>query len=715
MFAEQSRVQIKQDKAHVKIICSGLEESVVIRSEIYEKVSELFNVHVIIQMKKQVDTEKLVNKNACLSVMLPDKSDRYFSGIISSASVENVPSSDKEDVRANNIFCLNIVPTIFRLSLARKYRVFQELSTVEIIEKVLKENNISDVKKSITSHGKSKRIFCVQYDESDLHFISRLMEEEGIFYYFLHDENKDTFCFSDNSSSGKKVTPDLIVQKHFHEKYTDIDAVYNISMNESVGVKTIQTISFNEDKFATVLGKADDSNPAYKIGQIELYDLPFDDAGTGNSISKNILERENSITKFMNCQSSCPNVFTGAICTVKDSAIAVQNGDFFIVESKHIINQITKDSTIPFYENKMVLIPSSINFRPQCRHLKKRIYGTQTAVVTGASGEEIFCDEKGRVKIKFHWDTRTDSDEKSSCWVRVAQSWAGKSFGGFIIPRVGMEVLVTFINGDPDQPLIIGCVYNGVNKTPSNYTKEKKTASTFYTDSSKGSSGFNELRFDDAKDEEEIFIHAQKDINKIIENSLTETLNEGSKSVILESKKDKVEHIILIKKGDYKTTINEGDIFIVLDKGNQTITLKEGDQTISLNKGNVKIDVRGDISITADNINIDANEKININAKGAISVETKDSATVKTTKDLIIDTSMKVTMSAKMDISIESKMNLVEKGLNIKRTANVEIADKANATVKIESAAMLTLKANAMADINGGGMLKLAGGLVKLN
>jgi type VI secretion system secreted protein VgrG len=430
----------------------------------------------------------------------------------------------------------------------------------------------------------------------------------------------------------------------------------------------------------------------------------------------------------MSCQSACPNVYTGCICTIKNSAISSQNGDFFVVEARHTINQITEESKVPFtdegkvpfteeskvpfYENKLKLIPSSVKFRPNYTHKKNRIYGTQTATVTGASNEEIFCDEKGRIKIKFHWDTISEKDEKSSCWVRVSHSWAGKSFGELIIPRVGMEVVVNFINGDPDQPLVIGCVYNGVNPPPPDYPKNKKTASTFYTHSEKG---FNELRFDDAKDKEEIYIHAQKDMNTVVEDSVTETLNEGSKTVTLESKNDKVQHIIIVKKGDYQTTINEGDMSITLDKGNQTVTLKDGDQTIALKKGDVKIDVSGNISIKAKNIDIDADGTFSVNSMKAMSFETKDSASFKTTKDFIVNSTMKITISAKMDINIESKLNLTEKGLNINRDANVGISDKAKATLTIESSAMATIKANAMMDINGGGMLKVAGGMIKLN
>lgn len=710
LYNAVSGIETKQDKANVKITCAGLEECIIVRANINEKVSEPFQIDVVIQTKSAIDTAKLVNKDACITISLPDNTNRYFAGIVGVASLENVPSSDKNVIRASNIVCLKIIPTIFKTSLTKKYRIFQDITVVEIIETILKENGVSKVKKNVTSAAASqnKRIFCVQYNESDLNFISRLMEEEGIHYYFTHEQDGDTFCFSDSSTSAKKITPSLNVQKDFHERFTDMNAVYNLSMSETFGIKTIHSMSFNEDKFATISGKAVNSNAPYNIGELEFYDPVFDDSSSGDSVAKNILERENRSIKFMSGNSACPNMSTGSMCNIRGSNIESQNGDFFVIELRHTINQITTDNNIPFYENKFKIIPGDTNYRPVFIHQKQRIFGIQTATVTGASGEEIFCDEKGRIKVRFHWDSRSQLDDKSSCWIRVAQSWAGKNFGGLVIPRVGMEVLVTFINGDPDQPLVTGCVYNGVNKAPSDYPTTKKTASTFFTDSSKGSEGFNELRFDDAKDKEEIYVHAQKDVNVLVEDSVTETLNYGSKTVTLESQKDKVKHITLVKKGDHTTTINEGDMSVTLDKGNSTITLTDGNKTITLSNGNLKIDITGDIAITAHNIKIDASKNIDITAGGTFSVtstgkmqyETKDRATFNTTKDFIVNSAMNTKISANMNINIEAKMNFT---------------GKANANITIESSAVTTLKAGAMMNVNGGGSLVLAAGMIKLN
>ncbi len=681
-------IQVSQKGAHVKIICSGLEEVVVVKVKIYEKVSELFRIETIIQMKQQVDTSSLINKSACIKVMLPDNSERYFSGIIADASIENVPTNEKTAVRASNILCLTIVPTVFRLSLSKKYRIFQEMSAVEIIEDILKENGISNVKKSVGSAGSQTRVFCVQYHESDWYFISRLMEEEGIFYFFNHEQNGDVLYFSDNSSGAKEIKPNLVVQKNFHEKYTDMHAVYNISARESLGINKITSLSFNEDKFNPVSGSAEDSGENYKIGKWETFDFPFEDSSAGSAISKNILERENRITKLITCYSACPNMYTGGLCVIQGSSISSQNGRFFIVEAIHEINHVTNEEDLPFYENKLKLIPSDVRYRPPALHPKFRIYGTQTATVTGPSGEEVFCDEKGRIKVKFHWDTRGTKDDKSSCWIRVCQVWAGKNFGGLVTPRVNMEVLVAFINGDPDQPIVKGCLYNGVNVPPGDYPKSSKTVSTFYTDSSKGSGGFNELRFEDKKDNEEIFIHAQKDMNSVIENSVTETLNEGSKTVTLESKKGSVNHIILIKEGDYSTTINKGNM------------------TIKLDNGNMDIEVVGDISIKAHNITVEASENITVSADKDIKISSQ--------QNYEVNSNMKLSMSSKMDMSFESKMALSEKALNIKRNADVGISDKANANLTIESTATATLKGGAMTTVNVGATLKLGGGLIQI-
>ncbi len=743
-------IERSQKNFSIKISGPKLENTVVIRIDIHEKVSDLFLIKTIIQSKDIIEPSSLINKPVCISMEYYDKkTTRYFSGIVSRGSIECIPIREQKnkETRSNYIICLEIVPTLFRLVVTTKYRIFQELSAMDIIDKVLKENNISNIKKNITSSGKRKREFCVQYDETDFHFISRLMEEEGIFYYFEHEKNKDILHISDKSLSSKKIGQPFEILKHYNEEYMYTNYVYNVSQIDKIGVKKIFSMSFNENKSKIVSGKSENNKQQYNIGEHEIYDYTFDNSSNGDKISKILLEYQNSKSNILNTYSSSPEIYTGSIFSIKNSPIKSQNGDFFVIEMNHTINLLQNDNPSffdgknPLYENKIVAIPSQTPYRPEIRHLKTRIWGNQTAIVTGTSGEEIFCDKYARIKVRFHWDSRAKNNEKSSCWIRVSQNWSGKNFGSLVIPRIGMEVIINFINGDPDQPIVTGCLYNGVNKPPQDYPKKKKTVSTFYSNSSKNAKGFNELRFDDQKDKEEIFIHAQKDFNSIIENNVSQIINNGRKETILESKKEKISNTFHIKKGDniYKidegdnsltikkgnniTTINEGNYTIILNKGNRSITLKEGNQSITLNKGNLDINIKGDISISADNIKINASKDISINAKGSIKVDaikniqysSKDAISFSSVKDFSIDAKMNVKINAKMNINIESKISLSEKSLNISRNANMTISDKAKASLSIESSAIANFKGGAMTTLQSSAMMMIKGSIVKLN
>lgn len=700
----------KQDNLDVQIKCSVISEAVVIRSEITESVSNLFSADVFLQTTKQIDIEKLINSEATLSFKVDDKQTRYFSGIIEQASFENIPSTIQ--TKTDSILYIKIVPTLTRTVYTKKYRIFQEMSVNDIISKVLKENSISNHKISLNSKGKDKLEFCVQYGESDFDFISRLMETNGIFYFFEHMESQDNLNISDISSSAKKLPEELKVRKVSTNATMTTDTAYNVSYLNSMGAKKVESFSYNYHK-AEVLSSLSNSSEKINIGAKEFYDQLFIEKSLGNTISKTILEQENVFTKKLKGNSFNPFLSSGLIFKISGSETKSHNGEFFAVSVKHYINQIPDNSDTPVYYNSFSAIPSDTPFVPVNIHKKPRIFSCQTAIVTGTSGEEIFCDENARIKVKFHWDSRAQKDEKSSCWIRVAQSWAGNKFGSLVIPRIGMEVVIEFVNGDPDQPIVVGCLYNGVNLPPSNYAKEKNTVSSFYTNTVK-EKGFNELRFNDKAKEEEIYLHAQKDLNYVIENSVTETLNEGSKTITLESKKDPTEHSLIIKKGNNKITLNEGDYTIVLDKGNQSITLKEGNQTITLSKGDLKIDVTGNISImSTKDISISADGKVSINSKKATSIDSKDIIDLKATKDFKIDC-MKFSGKAKMamelsalSLKVDMKTTVEIGGLSIK------IASKAALELSAMAAAMV--KSTAMLQLQGTAGIALQGAMIKLN
>ena len=702
----QNLLPTKQNKLDVQIKCANILEAVVIRAEITESISNLFKADVFLQTTKQIDTERLLSSTATISFAIDNKNKRFFSGIIEEASFENVVTIAEK--RTDSILYIKIVPTFARTTYSKKYRSFQDQTAKDIIQNVLKENNITNSKINLRTAGNAKRTFCVQYGESDFHFISRLMEEEGIFYYFEQSDGKDTLQLSDLSSSCTKIKTELKIRKVSTNSTLSPDSVYNVSFSDTIGTKKIDAFSYNELKAEVISGTSSDSSDKTRLAEKEIYDPLFIEKNDGNDVTKTILEGENSFSKRLTGNSYCPDLFAGSIFKISGSKTEKHNGEFLAVSIKHYINQLPEEIDTPIYHNSFVAIPSKVSFRPLQTHFKNRIFGCQTAVVTGTSGEEIFCDENARIKVKFHWDSRVQPDEKSSCWIRIAQTWAGNNFGALIIPRVGMEVLVQFVNGDPDQPIVVGCLYNGVNKNPNNYAKEVNTVSTFKTNTSKGE-GYNELSFNDKEKEEEIFIHAQKDMNSIIENSVSETLNEGSKKIILESQKDPVEHSLLIKKGKNTITINEGDYIIALDKGNQTITLKEGNQTITLSKGNLNVDVKGSISIKASkDINIESQGAINIKSMKDASIDSKAAVSIKAAKDFSVD-SLNFTGKAKMAMNLEA-MNLKA---DIKAAAQLDalsITVNSKTTINMTATAAMTLTANAAMTITGTGALNLSSG-----
>jgi type VI secretion system secreted protein VgrG len=714
----QRGLPVKQDFVSTKIHCDLIEEAVVMNVEINESVSNLFRVDVVLQTKIQIDIFALINAAASISFGISEEDVRFFSGLIEFASFENLPSTT--EIISNNILYLRIVPSFSRAALNRKYRIFQNLSTKDIIQKILKENNIHDVRLNLNSNGNVKREFSVQYGESDFHYISRLMEEEGIFYYIDCDHRKDILNISNNSVLAERIKNELKIKKSSTSITIEPTDVYNVSFSRSTGTRKIECFSFNDSKASVIQGVANNTQNRFNTSEKEFCHNLFAEKTVGDAVSKIILERENAVSQKLTGKSYAPSLIPGNICKISGSTSAEHNGEFFVLSVKHVINQITDDLNAVGYWNYFEAIPSNISFRPANSHRKNMIFGCQTAIVTGPSGEEIFNDENARIKVRFYWDSQGTSDGESSCWLRCAQSWAGNGFGGLVIPRVGMEVLVSFIDGDPDQPIVVGCVYNGVNRPPSNYPKDNNTISTFYTSSSKEGSGFNELRFNDKSKNEEIFVHAQKDMNIVVENNKTEVLNDGSRTVIFEGKEGPVEDVLHIKKGGKKIVINEGDYVVILDKGDNMITLQDGSQTIKLSNGNLMIEVNGDVNVKSKgDMTFESDGSISIKSGGSTTVQSKGAVEIDATRDFKLK-AMKgeMKMQASYEISglsgkIAAQTALDLSGMSLKISATASFTSSSGMTT-ITSSAAATISSSAITTVSGGGGVAISGPLVKL-
>ncbi len=694
----------KQNNLTITLHCSLITEAVIARAEITENIHDLFSANVFLHSNKQIDIQKILNQTAVIKIKKKNETLRHFHGVIDKASIEPVPNLQASITE--DLLFIHIVPTIARMEYSRNYNIWLDKSALEIVEEVLKNNNIYDYKFTTSKYNNKKLAMCVQYGESDLHFICRLLEENGIFYYIQHTEKTDTFIMSNSSISGDKLPNTLSVIKTYSQDLYPLNGSQNVSIAHSIGIKNINHKSYNYEKTNIIdatVNRVEDTN-INQFGCNNYYDNVYENKIDGNDLCKMLLEEKNSTTIKLSATTYSPLLYPGSIVNLNGSNETTHNGEFFILSVKHTINQLNDDVEIPIYKNTFEAIPRDTVFRPTHIHKKPRIWGCQTAIVVGAKNEEVCCDKDGRVKVHFHWA----NNNQISCWIRVGTLWSGTNFGSVIIPRVGMEVIVSFIDGDPNQPLITGCVYNGTHLPPGKYP-EAKTVSSFCSNSV-GSKGFNELRFDDKGNNEEIYIHAQKNLKKLVENNTYETLNDGSKFVTLESKKGAVNHSLVIKHGNKTIIIEDGNSAITLQKGNSSIILENGNSDITLSNGNSTIKLlNGDQSITLSKGNQTitlSNGDLNINVIGNVKIHASQNIKIKADNNIDIEGN-NINVKARSNYSLNSlNANIVgTTSVDIKGNTSVDLKGgtfnaKADTTMSIESGLTMDLKAPVSINLN---------------
>jgi type VI secretion system secreted protein VgrG len=425
-------------------------------------------------------------------------------------------------------YAVTLKPQLANLAHRINQRIFQNLNVPRIIGTVLEEHGIQS-NAYIFNLGAiyPERIYCVQYDESDLQFIQRLCEEEGIHYHFQHSATAHKLVFGDNQAVFPKLTPVAYQQDSGMVASDRVIRRFDLRLETRTSRTTRRDYDFEKPRITLESEHRDDVIP-----NLEDYDYPgrFIHRERGRHLAKRALERHRSDYQLAKGESDQPLLVSGHFLPLTRHTKTRWNDLWLLTEVHHqgkqpqvLEESVTsdtaslKDDFHQGYRNRFQATPWDVPNRPPLRHPKPRILGSQSAVVTGPEGEEIHCDQYGRVKVQFHWDRQGQSDDKTSCWLRVSSAWAGAHYGGIAIPRIGMEVVVTFLEGDPDQPLISGCLYHKANTAPYELPTNK-TRSTFKTMSSPGGGGFNELRIEDKKGQEQIFLHAQRDWDEHIEH-----------------------------------------------------------------------------------------------------------------------------------------------------------------------------------------------------
>ncbi|WP_421683278.1 type VI secretion system tip protein VgrG [Stutzerimonas urumqiensis] len=424
---------------------------------------------------------------------------------------------------------LTLVPQLAYLAHRTNQRIFQHLTVPQIVAQVLEEHGILAGVGHRFDLGPvvyPERDYCVQYDETDLHFVQRLCEEEGIHYHFQHSPDGHLLVFGDDQTVFPTLSPVAYQQGSGLVADRPVIKRFGLRMETRTSRVTRSDYDFEKPRLTMEAAFQSDFQP-----DLEDYDYPgrFVDRSRGKHLAQRALERHRHDYERAEGESDQPLLVSGHFLELTEHPRADWNQLWLLNEIVHegkqpqvLEESVTSDTQlqdgfIQGYRNRFIATPWDIPFRPALNHPKPKVLGSQTAVVTGPAGEEIHCDEYGRVKVQFHWDRHGQADDKTSCWLRVSSSWAGDRYGGITIPRVGMEVLVTFLEGDPDQPLVTGCLYHAEHVVPYDLPANK-TRTVFKTLSSPGGGGYNELRIEDRKGQEQIYLHAQRDWDENIEH-----------------------------------------------------------------------------------------------------------------------------------------------------------------------------------------------------
>ncbi len=724
-----------------------------------EELSRLFTYElgVLVELSETITFDQLLGQSVTVAVTLGDGSSRYFNGKVATL-VDAGDEFDAQGIVIFNRYVLRVVPTVWALTRSAQSKVFMQLSVVDILKKVFTG---IDVDYSKLQGTYETRDHCFQYRETDFEFASRLMEEEGIFYFFKHANGSHTMVLGDSPQAHPVISDAFTYQRASAIPDPTIERVtyWEKSQTIQAGKVTLWDHHFelpdkNLAASQTVLESvaAGGVTQKLKVGgndAYERYDYPgayakrFDGVPPGGGDQASQLQKvfdDNTRTVGIRMQQetvvglmisgtgNCRNTATGSKFTLKSSPYNDDGAYVFTrVEFSASVEGSYMTGEAPSFDltAKFQCIPFALPYRPERKTPQPRVAGAQTAVVVGPEGQEIFTDKYGRVKVQFFWDRLGQNDANSSCWVRVASPWAGKQWGMVHIPRIGHEVLVDFLEGDPDRPIIVGSVYNDANMPP--YTlPDNATQSGIKSRSSlKGeSTNFNELRFEDKKGSEEITFHAEKDFTRVVENNdaLTvgsddsETCPDGSQTISVY--KDRTESVetgnesVTIKKGNRTVTVSEGNDKHEVTKGNRTVLVSQGDDSHEVTQGKrtvtVNMDDAHEIKTGNRSVKVDqGNDSLTVSlgnqsttvSAGTSTTEAMQKITLKVGGNTIVIDPMSITLTVGGNSITINEMGVTVKGM----------------TVSVQGEMTTEVKAGLQCQVNGGMMLMLKGAITMIN
>jgi len=563
-----------------------------------------------------IDLNQLLGKPMSLSVQQSVGTSRHFHGIVARCS-QSVDQGQFASYR------VTLRPWLWLLTRTSDCRIFQHLSAPQIIKQVFRDLGFSDFE-DLLSRNYREREYCVQYRETSFDFVSRLMEEEGIYYFFRHEQERHVLVLADAYGAHQKAPGYETVPYYPPDgQHRERDHINDWHLAQEVQPGSLELNDYDFQRPSARIDVRSAMPRPHQAGDYPLYDYPgaYEQTQDGEHYARTRLESLQSLHERVELRGNARGLGSGHLFSLSNFSRQDQNREYLIVAARYYVHQERLESGggsgAAQFESNLSCIDAQQSYRPVSSSLRPVVKGPQTAVVVGPAGEEIWTDQYGRVKVHFHWDRHDQSNENSSCWIRVSQATAGKNWGSIQVPRIGQEVIVSFLEGDPDRPIITGRVYNAEQTVPYDLPGSA-TQSGMKSRSSKGGSpsNFNEIRMEDKKGAEQLYMHAERNMDTVVEQS--ETLSVGV------NRTQTVGMLETITIGqDRIRAVRRDDMLLVgaskTDSVSTSYLIEVGENLrLVCGKSVIELNASGQINISCEQFSFHANADAEINTGGTL-------------------------------------------------------------------------------------------------
>lgn len=700
---------------------TGAEDFAFRSMEFFEGLSTAFHYSLdLLSDKPDLDAKKYLGQPLTVTLEIAENDPRLFSGIVTEFSLQG-------SVGENTLYRLILEPWLALLQLASNCRIYQDVAVPDIALDVFRKHGFSDVDLRL-SMPHDPRPYVVQYRESDYNFVCRLLEDEGIYFYFKHAPGQHTLVLCD-SLAAHEPAPGCAALPYFppdQNRRLTLPHVDQWHVKNRVESGTYTLRDFN---FETVSAKmeATSENPGeHDQGAFEVFDYPgvYKDEAGGKVIAARRLQEVQATRSRAAGHSNARGLLVGSLLTLEQHPVASQNREYLVLSlngsvQTHALESGGDGGDGGVYVGSFECIDTQLPYQPPRRTPRPVVHGTQTATVVGNEESEIFTDEYGRIRVQFHWDRYSPGNQDSSCWVRVAQAWAGSGFGAVFIPRVHQEVLVDFLEGDPDQPIVTGSVYNSDHKPP--YLPLNATQSGIKTRSTLkgGEDNFNEIRFEDKKGSEQLFMQAEKDHTINVKNNRSASVGAADSISVGASRSVSVTKDLsttvgtggaaqstLTVTGKHNVDVSDtievtAKTHIKLTVGTSTLMMTpDFIELISGGKSSMKLDVNAFAkSSGGSTVLLDANACMAANGKAQV----------------LLDANALITSSGKSKVLLDGDATLASESGSTNVTGAVKVAlAGANAGMVDLEAAGATMSGPKVS-VSGASLTEVSGAVVKIN